>query len=395
MHDHSPGRPQPQFVLIGASVRAAAQSARRAGYYPLGCDQFADADLRAATETLPPAAEIRDLVSHIEQLDSVPPLPVLYTGALENHPDLVERLSGSRPVLGCSAAALRLARDPFEIREAIRKVHLPFLEVRTADDPPPPDGQWLLKPLHSGGGRGITLWDETASHSPTLSRPHYFQQRVEGIPCSAVFLAGEGIGDVRFIGITEQLIGEPLLHAPAFGWCGNIGPIGLAIGAEQHVRRMANYFKWKFQLRGLFGVDFIAGPDDRVWLTEINPRYPASLELLEFALGEPLLAEHLRCFPEAPAPAEAPAAMTAETAILGKAVLYAPHRLQVTLPQPLGEPDFHRWPTLADIPPPDSIIEAGAPVCTLFTSGNSQSDCRERLLAAAQQLDATLRQADA
>lgn len=75
-------------ILLGASTRAAAVSARRAGWTPWCADLFADADLqriaafrKVALETYP-----RGL---LDALADAPPGPVVYTGALENWPNLI------------------------------------------------------------------------------------------------------------------------------------------------------------------------------------------------------------------------------------------------------------------------------------------------------------------
>src|SRR5206468_8888687 len=72
-------------LILGASARAAAFSARRAGLAPWCADLFADADLRR----LCPVRRI-DVADYpaglVTALADAPPGPVLYTGALENYP---------------------------------------------------------------------------------------------------------------------------------------------------------------------------------------------------------------------------------------------------------------------------------------------------------------------
>ena len=100
-----------QVLIIGASTRAAAFSAARAGLLPRCLDQYADADLAAVAPStrfdprkdeacLDPMARAHDCASW------------LYTGPFENHPALIERLAPVGRRLGNDAETLRAIRDP-------------------------------------------------------------------------------------------------------------------------------------------------------------------------------------------------------------------------------------------------------------------------------------------
>ncbi len=87
------------LILFGASVRAAAFSAIRAGLRPWCCDLFADADLQnvCPARALPPADYPEGFV---EVCARAPAGPWMYTGALENYPALIERMSKLRTLWG-------------------------------------------------------------------------------------------------------------------------------------------------------------------------------------------------------------------------------------------------------------------------------------------------------
>ncbi|MFM8582449.1 MAG: hypothetical protein ACKOFW_13215, partial [Planctomycetaceae bacterium] len=97
----------PDLLIVGASVRSAAHSARRAGFRPLAADAYADRDLHSHSRLIP--------VTHFphslpQDLASLPGTPWLYTGGLENHPSLLETLAGWGPLWGNSAATLAAVR---------------------------------------------------------------------------------------------------------------------------------------------------------------------------------------------------------------------------------------------------------------------------------------------
>jgi predicted ATP-grasp superfamily ATP-dependent carboligase len=370
-------------LIVGASARAAAFSALRAGYEPICCDQFADADLQAVARCCRVDRFPDELVECARQF---PELPLLYTGGLENHPATIARLAAGRLLLGNGPDAVRQVRDPLGVAQALRGVRLPCLEVRPAGDPPPADGAWLLKPLHSAGGLGILPWTAAAAHAPTLQRPHYFQQRADGGAYSAVFLARESIGDVRFVGVTEQLVGEEFCNGSGFAWCGNIGPVALPVRIESTIRRLANFLKWKFHLRGLFGLDFVVTPDGAVGLTEVNPRYPASVELLEFATGVCLLLDHCACFEGGPCETPEVDWEPLPHRVLGKAILYSRSKVTVRFEQAFPPDGYRTWPRYLDVPTPESVIPPGAPICTVAATGATPAECREQLQNEARRL---------
>src|SRR5438445_13828107 len=107
------------IVIFGASVRAAAFSASRAGLRPWCADLFADQDLqtRSSVRRLP----FRDYPNGFEAISAQgPPGPWMYTGGLENYPALIGRISEKRCMWGNAAAALALARSPMILPEIVR-----------------------------------------------------------------------------------------------------------------------------------------------------------------------------------------------------------------------------------------------------------------------------------
>src|SRR5258708_22200130 len=85
------------LIILGATARAAAFSARRAGMRPWCVDLFADADLARAFpgRRVAPDAFPAGLV---HALADAPDGPVMFTGGLENRPHLL--LCIPRPLSG-------------------------------------------------------------------------------------------------------------------------------------------------------------------------------------------------------------------------------------------------------------------------------------------------------
>src|SRR5262249_34471912 len=153
----------------------------------------------------------------------------MYTGGLENRPALVEKLCRLRPLWGNGADVLRQVRSPVLVAERLRRAGVACPEVRLNAAEVPKRGRWLVKPREGVGGRGIAFVEDRAGLS--RHRHVFFQEYVEGEPCSAVYLGGgqlqfaDGtVAGAEFLGATRQLVGEPWLHAARFHYCGSIGP---------------------------------------------------------------------------------------------------------------------------------------------------------------------------
>jgi predicted ATP-grasp superfamily ATP-dependent carboligase len=366
-------------IILGASTRAAAFSARRAGLRPWCVDLYGDADLECCF----PVRKVPYRVyphAMLTKLADAPDGPVIYTGGLENHPRLLGRID--RPLWGNGPDVLRRVRSPFLLADVLQRHGLPALAVRREPPSGGDRGQWLVKPRHGSGGVGIRRYADAIRFDP---RTHYLQEYCPGIAFSGVFL---GMQDGRSIllGLT-RLLQADWLHAPGFHYCGNIGPLSIP---PANLHDIGDVLAGAFALRGLFGVDMIyhsATSDFRV--LEVNPRYTASIEVLERAHGHALLELHRAVFENRAVAGP----LTGNQSMVGKAILYA--RDQLVFPSDglwmqalaggAGNPDF------ADIPHPGDVIERGMPVMTLFAAGATEADCLEALRRRAETLDRCLR----
>jgi len=372
------------LLIFGASARAAAFSALRAGLRPWCADLFADADLVAQC----PAMRIpsrRYPQNFLELVARELPGPWMYTGALENWRNTVHVMAQHRPLWGNGLRALLRVRSPWKVARLLKEAGVPCPAVRSLA-PRPPGGRWLVKPILGAGGAGIRPWSGGRPEQRASVAQKYLQEHVEGEPCAAVWV-GDGAG-ARLLGATRQLVGEDWLHAGPFRYCGSIGPLHTNDACLQRFLRLGNVLTAGCGLRGLFGVDCILR-DDVPYPVEINPRYTASVEVLEYARGVPALGLHRAVFdPDAPAPRPLPSS----NAIVGKAILFAraplvfpadgPWSATLRSPRPVEEmPDF------ADVPHAGERVEARRPVLTFFARADSAKGCEVRLREVAAELD--------
>lgn len=383
-----------RLLIVGASTRAAAASAIRAGFHPVCVDRFGDEDLRKIATVV---AVNDDLHRTLDAILALPPMPWIYTGSLENDPKFIAAVSERHTLVGIPPDVLELVRDPFWLERTLRTNDLPALRVqssRSSDayvrtDLRPDVGvrstgeRWLLKPMRSGGGFRIAHW--SGQPLPTNER-FYLQEHRLGTPMSALFIASPK--EAELIGVCEQLIGTEFGAPTEFGYAGSIGPIAVSDRTREPLQQLGNTLTREAQLRGLFGIDFILA-DDIPWLVELNPRYTASVEVLERALGRALFAEHASACSDCTATVRE---RIASNCIVGKQIVFAASDLTVLNLETTFESSGHapESPLIADIPALGSRIAAGWPICTVFAEAENLTVCRERLAARVQTVYGTI-----
>jgi predicted ATP-grasp superfamily ATP-dependent carboligase len=376
--------PQQNLLIFGASTRAAAFSAIRAGLRPKCADLFADADLRARcpVQRLTANDYPRRFLDLIQREVAA---PWMYTGGLENWSKLVAKMEQQRSLWGNGMPVLMRARSPWFVADLLCRADLPYLEVQRPGGERPCAGRWLVKPLEGAGGRGIDFWDG----KQIGLRRVYLQRYVPGEPHAAVYL-GDG-RCARFLGLARQLVGETWLHAPSFHYCGSVGPVAIAPLPQAALEQLGNVLTEGCGLRGLFGVDGIVHAGT-FWPVEINPRYPASVEVLEYATGLAALDLHRSVFESDTRPASKP---RPSREVVGKAISFArdgltfpadgPWSANLRSPIPVEE-----MPRFADVPQPGETLQAGRPVLTYFARGRSAEDCVGELRQTAAELQGWL-----
>jgi predicted ATP-grasp superfamily ATP-dependent carboligase len=347
-------------LVTGLTTRAVAESAVRAGEDIVTVDYFGDLDQRRLCEThsLRERGLGYSAAALLEVARELSYDAVVYCGGLENHPGVVAALAEGRVLLGNEPDALRRVRDPAELFPYLTRRGFVVPEIRLADDPLPAAGAWLVKPMRGGGGQGVRPFSGERPEPTQI-----VQQRIEGVSASASFVAD---GDRSVVlGWTEQR------HRPgSFRYAGNVLPLEGGAEAWREVEAIADALAREYGLRGLNGFDFVLS-GGRPVVVEVNPRYCASMELLERASGASLFRLH-----RAACEGRLPARPDLAPGVWGKAIVYAPRTVVV--------PDTTEWldGDVRDVPHPGEVVRAGHPICTVFAAALSRSRCESELAAA-------------
>ena len=362
------------LLILGASVRAAAQSASIAGYEVIASDLFLDVDLQEAAATCVSVDDYPHAFAKVRR--QFPDIPVIYTGALENYPSLLEQLGPTNLLWGNDAVVVRSVRDPWRLQTALTEQAIPFPKLHSTEHPSNELSSitWLQKPSQSAGGNEIQPWNGQAD----LTNGTYLQAFVDGTPCSAAFVANGS--DATFLGTSEMLVGCAWAGGKDFQYNGSISTLPRANELRQW-QAIGTTLTRHFRLRGLFGVDAIR-QNEQIVPAEVNPRYSASMEILEHQHLSSMIQLHVNAFHLGELP-RIPPKLPARTN--GKLVLYA--KRDSTLPPDLTAAPGTRF---ADVPQPDTVggtqIAAGQPMISILTDGANLDDVREKLQEAANEV---------
>jgi predicted ATP-grasp superfamily ATP-dependent carboligase len=381
----------PQVLIAGVSTRAAAESAARAGFRVTAIDAFADLDQHpSVTARAVPGRFSASAAARAAR--SIECDAVSYLSSFENHPRAIATLSQGRELWGNPPEVIGRVRDPLALAQALRRRGLITPDVYREPRPGNENAEnrnrepgWLLKPLASGGGRRVRRW-RPGSRMP---RGAYLQEYVAGDPGSVVFVSAAG--RCVPLGVSRQLVGDPAFGATGYQYCGSILVPGRV---NRDALELSRAVAEEFNVVGVNGIDFIEH-EGRACAIEVNPRWSASMELVELAHGLSVFGAHAAACARGELPDFDLSVAAERSGAIGKAVVFArrdvvigdTRRWRFDVP---GLPALPGLPGLRDIPHPGERIAAGRPVCTIFASGRDIATCHAALVERATQVYAAL-----
>jgi len=380
-------------LICGASTRAAAASAARAGFRVTALDAYADRDQHAAVNAFSTSRDFAAASTAPAMARAAARLQAgvaVYLSPFENHPRAVATLAAGRTLWGNSPETLRRVRDPFELAAVLRRNG--FAVPRLANDPNDPNDSndsndsWLVKPFHSGGGNRIRPW--SATPVPPTS---FLQERIDGTAGSIVFAAAAG--RCVPLGLSRQLVGDCNFGGQGYRYCGSILA---SLGDQQFVQgrvlfetavAQARCVASEFNLVGINGLDFVAR-DGVPYPLEVNPRWSASVEVAERACEATFFHAHAEACHSGALPAHDCRDWLFRTASVGRAIVYA--RRACTA----GDTDA--WlhdPAVRDVPRSGESFRSGQPVCSVVATAADSQACYRALADRAARIYADLERA--
>jgi predicted ATP-grasp superfamily ATP-dependent carboligase len=214
------------------------------------------------------------------------------------------------------------------------------------------------------------------------------QELVEGTPGSVVFVASGGRAVP--LGVSRQLVGDHAFGAAGYRYCGNIleasGDAGDA-ALEDQACALARAVAEEFGLVGVNGVDFVARAGVP-YAIEVNPRWSASMELVERAYGFSVFGAHAAACATGALPEFDLVRAQRGAGAFGKAVVFA--RCDVVAGDTRAWLPGDAAASVRDVPHPGERISAGRAVCTVFAAAREAVACYAALVRRAEQVYAQL-----
>ena len=360
---------RPAVLIVARSGRMLAEAARER-WAPWVIDMFADADLRALASgwrklESGPGFEFDDALFGALKacIDEAGTMPVVLGSGFEQQPDYVARIAQVTTLAAASPMTLRELLDIPKLYARLR--HNPHIDVpQTRTTRPRCARGWLRKSAGMSGGFHVQL------AGVAVDAPGYYQRFVPGRSLSAIFVANSQ-GSILAC-INRHLSWHEGSRA-GFHYQGAVTWRDAPAGLTETVTRLGVAVAHELGLRGLFGLDFVKTRGADVVLVDINPRPPATLDLME---------DRARLFDAHIAACTADLLLyskPAATTDYGHLLLYADASWTV--------PEQFAWPTGAsDRPNAGERIAAGAPLCTIRASGETAREVITRLAAVGRRL---------
>lgn len=346
---------RPKLLLIVAqSGRMLAQSAAREGYLVRVADCYGDLDTLQVADRylkLPVANKANQhlWLQAIVCLSDDQPCSLIFGTGIERLYPLLSELPNHILYAGSSYTSIEQLSSPTKWIALLDRLALPYPSTRFTKAQPF-TGNWLAKTAAAWGGSHITDADSIKKHTDV-----YFQQKIDGISASVLFLVSGNAFHILLI--NQQFIVNPALNNFTLQAISN--SLLLDDKQQQTINNALQKLSRHLDLAGLMSLDFMINSSGEIFLLEINPRPTASCQLLPRDL--PIISWQLMS--SAGQLPEIPTELASRKQLLW--FCFAPHK--ITIPADFVWPDY-----CFDRPAANSLIESGEILCSLLLEHTAQ-----------------------
>ncbi len=268
------------ILVVGTNVRNVAQSARKAGHSVYALTYYDDEDLKLYAEVEKLSENKKAVKDRVEQIAEFLGAKVVLSTGYEDL-NIKDEL-----VLGHPPREAARVKDKLKFYRTLEKADIPYpplVDLNEANK----GFELICKPRMGGGGEKVFAANAASSDSlnsleslELLDEEYICQRYVEGPACSVSIMAGR---DKTVVAVNEILVGWKEMNAKGFTYSGNITPLShklIDVEYKELVRTAIETVEL-FNLQGSVGVDFIVS--DKPYVLEINPRFQASVDSIEWS----------------------------------------------------------------------------------------------------------------
>ena len=346
------------ILIFAQSARFIAESATRGGYTVWVADCFCDTDtvqLAERATQLPPLAELNQelILETLQQLSHGERCYLVVGTGVERFYPLLATLPDHIIPLGNNSQTLARLRQASQFFPLLDNLALPHPEISwsmpstAADD-------WLQKDLSCCGGSGII--------PATIAQDKkgvFYQHRVKGISASVSFIANGK--QAQILAINEQINRQA-----SFALAYIVSPLCLTAKLELALSRALNAICGATGMKGLGSLDLLIDSNDHFYILELNPRFSASFELLPEQ--NMLFTWYFHA-----CHGQLPDKRTRQPqGIRMLSYLYGDKTGHIM--------DQPNWPEQChDLPKAGTLIETGAPICSILVKAETRAGCFQKL----------------
>ncbi|GEM_PF-458765 len=343
-----------RIVVAGVNARNIVRSARISGFEVYSIAKYCDEDLKLYSKS---AIKYEDIEEGIEKLKCLCESYNLQAVCSTGFERFAKKLSKKINLIGSYDYS---CLDKLKFYKKLKKsgINCPELLKKGEDKT-----KLILKPRFGGGGVGTKLLYNL--NNKIYTKDYILQEFIEGVTVSAIVVCSEGKS--KCLTLNLLLSGYRSMNAYDFLYSGNITPLHrkqvekifsckLDNNLIEKAKKMAEETALLFETQGCAGIDMIISSKD-VYVIEMNPRIPGSLDSFEISFEKSLFKIHYNAFYGKMEQSIKPKRFGL------RMIYYAPRKLKAYIP--ICNPFF------SDIPSKGEIFYCQQPVTSILASGQS------------------------
>ncbi len=393
--------------IIGLNARAAAQSAKRAGYDVFLATYFSDADTASITKNFFPMQKekfepdlkeysINTLVDFATEKFKGKVNNVILTSKIGDSAKAVKTIEKKFKIIGNNSENVRRAKSWEFLKKVLAKHSILYPKTSIVDankidkingidkiDEINLNFPCVIKAMDIDNGKcppnkifSFAELENLITRSK-VQREILIQEFIDGIPLSCSVLS-DGRHAVA-ISVNQQLIGEKFLGGCGLKYCGNIVPYEGNRALIQNIKKISEFIISYLSIVGSNGIDYVVNKD-KIYFMEVNPRIQDTIENVEKYLGINLVEEHIKACNNSDEKFNEKFNFIEERKkgkFYGKGIIYAKKDVKVKNLAPLNT---------GDVPNSGCLIKKNEPICCIYEEGESNADVLEKMKKGANQI---------
>lgn len=361
-----------KILIIGYNARPVTSALKLLGHTTYVIDYWGDTDIKPYADQL---ITLKKLLK--DQKDEEQLIPELTDKVLKKHPqtdyamicsgyddetEIWKKIQEKIPLLNIPINTLTKIRDREELAKTLKQnkiPHIPLKKTETLDQAikyaEKINYPIIIRPEKSSGAYKLKIiQNQTELEKNITEKQKIYIEKYIPTKISLSQIVNTRQNESKILATSLQLLKEYSLgHPPPLGYAGNITPYKNP-DIEEKLNNTTKKILKKYDLTGIIGLDYILTPENQIYLTEINPRIPGSIDTAQITTQTNLVEHHLKAFQTNQLPKPPEHKGYATKIIIKTKTTYKTSSIPPYLP-------------IADIYPQNLTLPPNTPICTIHT----------------------------